>query len=149
VGGQVFSPIQNFSSGLNLMPFHFGVFLESLGSTLAGIFRNIFQFSNFQRWQFYIFLYLVFAIGNSITLSPSDLHSAGWGFVFFVLFLLVLNGVAGWMGDFLMKGTLGLNPVLVQFEILMLVALFLNILVALVILVFLLVKRLVRSALAH
>jgi hypothetical protein len=142
VGGQVFTPIQPFANGLSLAPFNLGSFLNSLGTTLTAIFKGIFQPSNFQHWQFYIFLYLVFAIGNSITLSPSDLYSAGLGFLFFVLFLLVLNGITGWMGDFLIKGTMGLNPILIQFEILMLVALFLNILVAIVILVLLLFKRL-------
>lgn len=145
VGGQVFNPIQAFGNGLNLAPFELGTFIHSLGTTLGAIFIEMFQAEHFQHWQFYIFLYLVFAIGNSITLSPSDLHSAGLGFLFFVLFLLVLNGVTGWMGDFLMRGILGLSPVLIQFEILMLVALFLNILVAVVILVFLLVKHLLMG----
>jgi hypothetical protein len=49
------------------------------------------------------------------------------------------------MGDFLIKGTMGLNPILIQFEILVLVALFLNILVAIVILVLLLFKRLFQA----
>jgi hypothetical protein len=149
VGGQVFSPIQNFSTGLNFSHFDVGFFLNTLGATLTAIFKDIFQASNFQHWQFYVFLYLVFAIGNSITLSPSDLHSAWLGFVFFVLFLVVLNGVTSWMGDFLMKGTLGLNPILIQFEILILVALFLNILVAMVILFLLLLKRLFQSMFAR
>lgn len=146
VGGQVFVPIHAFGNGLGSAPFNLVSFLNSLGATLSSVFKEIFQPSNFQHWQFYIFLYLVFAIGNSITLSPSDLYSAGLGFLFFVLFLLVLNGITGWMGDFLMQGTVGLNPILIQFEILMLVALFLNILVAIVILVLLLFKRLVQAA---
>ena len=145
VGNQVFAPIQSFTKGLSLISFNLGQFLNSLGIALVAIFKEIFQPVHFQQWQFYIFLYLVFAIGNSITLSPSDLYSAGLGFLFFVLFLLVLNAVTGWMGDFLMRGILGLNPVLIQFEILMLVALFLNILVAVMILVFLLVKRLLMG----
>ena len=145
VGNQVFAPIQSFTNGLSLIPFNLAQFLHSIGTTLVAIFKEIFQPAHFQQWQFYVFLYLVFAIGNSITLSPSDLHSAGLGFLFFVLFLLVLNGVTGWMGDFLMRGILGLSPVLIQFEILMLVALFLNILVAVVILVFLLVKHLLMG----
>jgi hypothetical protein len=149
VGNQVFIPIQSFGSGLNLAPFNLATFLNSLGSTLTAIFKEIFQPAHFQQWQFYIFLYLVFAIGNSITLSPSDLYNAGLGFLFFVLFLLLLNGVTGWMGDFLMRGTMGLNPVLIQFEILVLVALILNILVAFVILVLLLVKRLLMGIFSY
>lgn len=145
VGNQVFAPIQDFSTGLSLEPFNVGIFLNSLGPTLIAILREIFSPAHFQQWQFYIFLYLVFSVGNSITLSPSDLRSAGRGFLFFVLFLLILNGVTLWMGDFLMKGTMGLNSILIQFEILMLVALLLNVLVALVILVLLLVKHLLRG----
>jgi len=149
VGSQVFSPIQLSGNELSLAPLNLGTFLNSLGITLTAIFKEIFQPVHFHQWQFYLFLYLVFAIGNSITLSPSDLHSAGLGFLFFVVFLFILNGITGWMGDFLIKGTIGLNPILIQFEILMLVALFLNILVAMVILVLLLFKRLFMEMFSH
>ena len=149
VGGQVFTPLQAFGNGLSVAPFDLGTFLNSLGTTLTAILKEMFQSEHFQHWQFYIFLYLVFAIGNSITLSTSDLHSAWLGFLFFVIFLFLLNGITGWMGDFLMKGTMGLNPTLIQFEILMLVALVLNILVAIVILVLFLVKRLFQSTISH
>jgi hypothetical protein len=149
VGGKVFTPIQAFGNGLSQAPFNLGNFLNSLGTTLTAIFTEMFQPEHFQHWQFYIFLYLVFAIGNSITLSPSDLYSAGLGFLFFVIFLFLLNGVTGWMGDFLMRGTLWLNPILIQFEVLMLVALFLNILVAIVILVLFLLKSLFQSTSSH
>jgi hypothetical protein len=60
----------------------FGTAIKGLGNT----FSVLFQAENFTHWKIYAFLYLVFAIGNSITLSPPDLKSAGMGFFIFFTF---------------------------------------------------------------
>lgn len=137
LGESIFSPIRDFATRINFQFLSTNEFMDILGTTLVAVLRTIFVPDNFQRWQFYIFIYLVFALGNSITLSFSDLRSAGYGFLFLILFFLVLNGVTLWMGDFFMKGILKLNSILIQFEIFMLIALLLNILAAIVLVVFL------------
>jgi len=68
--------------------------LQALAEAFNGLatsFSVLFTAENFSHWTLYVFLYLVFAIGNSITLSPPDLKSAGIGFLYFVLFLFILN----------------------------------------------------------
>jgi hypothetical protein len=61
-------------------------------STLGGVFRA----ENLGHWQFWVFLYLAFAVGTGIRLSPSDLKGAASGFLVLVLGLLLVNLATAW-----------------------------------------------------
>jgi hypothetical protein len=55
-------------------------------------------------WKITLLIYFLYAIGSSITLSPSDFKGAWQGFVFFVLVLLVFNLCTLWLGNFTERG---------------------------------------------
>lgn len=52
-------------------------------------------------WRKLLFLYFAFAIGSSITLSPMDIQGAWRGGVFLVSFLLIINFLSAWAGNYL------------------------------------------------
>jgi hypothetical protein len=47
--------------------------------------------SQFTRWEFYLFLYILLAVGGSLHLSASDLRGMGFGFLTIAGLILVLN----------------------------------------------------------
>jgi hypothetical protein len=51
-------------------------------------------------WKLVLFLYLTYAIGSSITLSPADIKGALKGFLVFVILLLIFNLLTIWIGTF-------------------------------------------------
>jgi hypothetical protein len=109
--------------------------LEEAMKGLGNSFSVLFKAENFANWKFYVFLYLVFAIGNSITLSPPDLTGAGIGFLYFLLFLFLLNLATQWAGDFISRGAAVLGSYMTVFVSAMVVALFLNLGAAVLLLV--------------
>jgi hypothetical protein len=60
----------------------------------------VYSWHNLSSWQLYVFTYLSFAIGSSITLSPADITGALKGFVVILAGLLVFNLGTVWIGDF-------------------------------------------------
>jgi hypothetical protein len=54
-------------------------------------------------WKITLLVYCLYAIGSSITLSPSDIKGAWQGFVFFLLVLVIFNLATLWMGNFTEK----------------------------------------------
>lgn len=119
--------------------------LEEAVKGLGNSFTVLFTAKNFTNWKIYVFLYLVFAIGNSITLSPPDLKSAGKGFLYFLLFLFLLNLATRWAGDFIDRGAAVLGSYMTVFASAMVVALFLNLGAAVLLLVLSTIKSRVRS----
>ncbi len=69
--------------------------LGNVMATLAGVFR----LENLSRWQFWVFLYLAFAIGTAIRLSPADLKGAASGFLVVVAVLLLFNLATAWIAN--------------------------------------------------
>jgi hypothetical protein len=51
-------------------------------------------------WKIILFVYLLFSIGSSITLSMADIKGALQGFLVFLLILVVFNLVTRWIGNF-------------------------------------------------
>jgi hypothetical protein len=54
-------------------------------------------------WKITLLVYCLYAIGSSITLSPSDIKGAWKGFAFFLLVLVIFNLATLWMGNFTEK----------------------------------------------
>jgi len=48
-------------------------------------------------WKFYVFLYIAFSIGSSITLSWSDIKGATGGFLILILFITIINLATLWL----------------------------------------------------
>jgi len=52
-------------------------------------------------WKLSLFFYLFYAVGSSISLSPSDIKGAFRGFIYFVILLLLFNIATIWKEDFI------------------------------------------------
>ena len=82
---------------------------NSSGNLLVEVFRP----QNFSGWQLYVFLYLVLAIGSSITLSPPDIKGALGGFAVIVVLIFIFNLGTVWAGNFasnIVTGMAGYYP---------------------------------------
>ena len=71
-------------------------FLEDIFKLQFEILRTIFYGSNSIWWKMLIFLYILFSVGSSVTLSKSDISSSVGGFLFFVIVLLLFNLATTW-----------------------------------------------------
>ena len=77
--------------------------LDTLGRALNGAFDyflHLFNIEALSRWQTYLFLYISFSVGSTITLSSADVKGALSGFVSLVVMILVLNFLTLPFGDF-------------------------------------------------
>lgn len=92
-------------------------------------------------WKLVLFFYLFYAIGSSITLSPSDIKGASRGFLYFVILLLTFNLITIWIGNFVSEFFSQVNIVLSGFYFLIIISLCLNV-------VFILVLLLIKSLLS-
>ncbi len=73
---------------------------RNLASSSGSLFGEVFSWHNLSRWQLYVFVYLVFAIGSSITLSQSDIKGTFKGFSVVLVLMLIFNLATVWAGDF-------------------------------------------------
>ena len=100
------------------------------GATLAALLEPHRLF----EWRTWVFLYLTFAVGNSVSLSGADLEGALAGFGTLVLLVLIANLATLWLGDALGAGVAWLARWQVVGYAAMLFALLVNTLAALVVL---------------
>lgn len=70
-----------------------GARIEGVLSTFVAVAEGFFQGENFRQWQFYLFLYLLFAIGSAMRLSAADLKGTGTGALVVLALLVGVNGV--------------------------------------------------------
>jgi len=77
-----------------------GVLVQSVWGSCVAFAGYIFSNIAIHWWKMLIFLYLLFSVGSSITLSPPDIEGALSGFVIFVVLLVLFNLVTLWVGDF-------------------------------------------------
>jgi hypothetical protein len=83
--------VRTFADGLALAWHVAGGALASLGTLLDP--------QRWADWRTWLFLYLAFAVGGSISLSGADLKGALAGFGALVLAVLVVNLATLWVGD--------------------------------------------------
>lgn len=55
----------------------------------------------FYNWQLYLFVYIAFAVGSSMSLSSADMKGMGWGLMVFLGILFLLNLAALWAGNWM------------------------------------------------
>lgn len=67
-----------------------GQIFFGIKTTLAGIFQK----ENFGRWQFWILLYISFAVSSHVAPSREDLKGMWHGFAWIILLLIILNAFA-------------------------------------------------------
>lgn len=83
--------VRTFGDGLALAGHVAGGALASLGTLLDP--------QRWSEWRTWLFLYLAFAVGGSISLSGADLKGALAGFGALVLVVLIANLATLWIGD--------------------------------------------------
>lgn len=104
--------------------------VKELGKSIYEIFTDfvlqIFKGEQALWWKVVIFVYALYAIGSSITLSAPDLKTAYKGFLMIVFILLLFNLVTIWAGDFSTMYIERLNITLSGFYVIMLLAITVN-----------------------
>ncbi len=96
----------NIAGNLNIVPPQinsldsFAQLFLNLARASGSLLIGMFSWSNLSRWQFYAFIYLVFAVGNSVTLSPPDLKGALKGFGVILGAIILFNLATVWASDF-------------------------------------------------
>jgi hypothetical protein len=85
---------------------------KSYGSMLMEMLRNmshflltIFTETQLPWWRVVLFLYLLYAVGSSVTLSPADIKGTLYGLTFFTILLFVFNLATLWLGNFALEAT--------------------------------------------
>jgi len=76
--------------------------LQAIASVWNGVrmlYTGLFTGENLTDWRVYLFLYAVFCIGSSITLSPADMKGAGRGLAAFMGVLFFINVATYWIID--------------------------------------------------
>ncbi len=74
---------------------------QILWTSSTSLLFELFSRHNLSGWQLYVFIYLTFAIGSSITLSLPDLKVALKGFGVIVALIFIFNLGTIWAGDFI------------------------------------------------
>ena len=79
----------------------------SIAKTGWEIFKNLFSFSNFGNWRFWIFIYLSLGIASHIKLSSQDFKGAASGFLTLLCLIFLINLTANTFLDFGVKSISG------------------------------------------
>jgi len=82
----------------------------------------------------YVYIYLVFAIGISVTLSPPDIKGALGGFIVIVILIFIFNLATVWARDFTSNIIIGTAGYYFLFYTIIFLILLVNISVALLLL---------------
>jgi hypothetical protein len=97
---------------------------------VSSVIQSMFHNQLFSRWEFYVFIYLAFVIGNNITLSLPDIRNSADGLMVLIVILLIFNLCTSFMGDFSLEFVMYLSKAYSGFISVMLFALALNILIS-------------------
>jgi hypothetical protein len=141
----------NTTSGSNFIssdPGSWDAFLRLAGSlwhSSESFLIAIYSWHNLSSWQLYVFTYLSFAVGSSITLSPADIRGAWKGFVVILVVLLVFNLGTAWIGDFASDALTKINEYSGVFYSAMFLTLLINVAVAVFVLLPLIILKSSRT----
>jgi hypothetical protein len=110
-----------------------GKLLQNLGYSVSRLLVEIFSWQHLTGWQLYIFLYLAFAIGSSVTLSPPDIKAALGGFIVLVALVFILNLATVWAGSSISNFVVLISGYNVLFYAVIFLILLINLVMALLI----------------
>ncbi len=100
----------------------------------TNLLSDIFSWQNVSTWQLYVFVYLAFTIGSSITLSPSDIKSSLKGLSVILILIFIFNLATVWAGDLTSNIFIGTVSYFLVFYIAIFLMLLLDILVSILLL---------------
>jgi hypothetical protein len=109
-------------------------------ATVDGLIQ-IFYWQNLVTWQFYLFLYITFAVGSSVSLSLSDIEGILSGFRIIVIILFVFNLLTFWVTGFALQPFLIVSRYFAYFYAIMVFIIILNLMALGILLLFNLSKR--------
>jgi hypothetical protein len=81
---------------------NFGVIISTTWNNVWSYFGVVFAGPRSGFFKILLFIYLLYSIGSSITLSKSDIKGSLDGFIYFVISLFVFNLLSSWIGDFML-----------------------------------------------
>ncbi|MFP5470418.1 MAG: M50 family metallopeptidase [Bacteroidia bacterium] len=84
-------------------------FLKSAYESSIDYGKVVFLSEKSTWWKIALLVFLLYSIGSSMTLSPSDLKGTWQGFLIFIIVLLVFNISTLWIGNFVEKGFIYLS----------------------------------------
>ncbi|MGD9899501.1 MAG: M50 family metallopeptidase [Calditrichaceae bacterium] len=101
VGNHLFLPLSDLSINTSTLSStdNAWTFIREVYFNVLQVFAVLIDPKNLSDWKFYVFLYLVFAIGSNIKLSPPDIKGAWTGFSTLVVLMFVFNLITLWIGD--------------------------------------------------
>lgn len=105
-----------------------GAILQNTIELALSILRSLFDPVNLLDWRFYVFVYIAFAVGSSITLSDSDIEGASSGFFMVIVVTFFFNLSTLWLGNFADDFSLYLSRLYGFFYAMMLFVIVLNLL---------------------
>jgi len=85
-------------------------------------------------WRTYAFLYVVFCVGGTVSLSPSDIKGSLFGLANVLLLVVIANAATIWRGDYLTEGARTIGAFLIPAYQAMIVAILLYLVVWLLLL---------------
>jgi len=94
---------------------------------------EVISWQHLSSWQLYVFIYLVFAIGSSMTLSLPDIKGAWDGFVVISGLAFIFNLVTIWAGNFTSNVIMGIAGYYVLFYVVIFLIMIINAAVALLV----------------
>jgi hypothetical protein len=94
----------------------------------------MFSWQHVSSWHLYAFIYLVFAIGTSITLSLSDIKAALGGFIVILSIIFIADLATVWAGNFISNFVIGISGYYVFFYATAFLILLINITIGLLVL---------------
>jgi hypothetical protein len=96
-------------------------------------------------WRSALFIYILYSVGSSMTLSKSDVKSAISGFLWLILILLIFNLISLWAGDFATSYLARVADFISGFYFLLILSLFANLLFIVILFILYLIKSLFVS----
>jgi hypothetical protein len=86
--------------------------LQNIWNSSIDLIHQIISWHFLSKWQFYVFVYLAFAIGSLMTLSPPDIKGALGGFLMILVLIFIFNLATVWIENFtsnILIGVAGLS----------------------------------------
>lgn len=90
-GKQIIATLQSDSFALHQADAGIPAYLRMVFEGLWTVGASMFSAENFNKWQFWLFLYLTMAIATHMELSPADLKEMAIGFLFIFLVMYVIT----------------------------------------------------------
>ncbi|MEI6142729.1 MAG: M50 family metallopeptidase [Mariniphaga sp.] len=98
----------------------------ALKNSLFVFYNLVFSPNSTVWWKVILYIYILYSIGSSMTLSSSDIRSSLSGFLWVIVFFLLFNLFTFWIGNFMSVFLLKIAKYIAGFLFLLLLALLTN-----------------------